>query len=58
VGKLKQRLIDERPLPERNPARDRAEAELERRIDILGRTLAEMERRGFYDDIRRKDGPF
>lgn len=51
MGRLKQKHIDDVQVPDRNSLRDRAEAELERRRDILEETLRRMREQGFYDDI-------
>ena len=55
MGKLKQSVIDDVQEPDRNTLRDRAEAELERRRDILEETLRRMREQGFYDDIDRRE---
>ena len=56
MGKLKQRHVDDVQEPDRNTLRDRAEAELEKRRDMLEETYRRMRELGYYDDIDRKTG--
>lgn len=56
MGKVREKLWDGTEKPERTAERNRAEDELDKRIGILEQTFREMQRRGFYDDIRKQEG--